>query len=73
MTAARERNALDVVDDQQGCPTSALDLADAILAIASGWPNGIGQTYHLAGSGSASWFELAEEVMANRRRLGPPR
>ena len=69
--AARDRDRLDVVADQMGCPTSALDLADAILAIAErgvGW----GETYHLAGSGSASWFDLAAEVMSHGRRLGMP-
>jgi dTDP-4-dehydrorhamnose reductase len=68
--AARDRDVVKVVEDQQGCPTSALDLAGAILAIASQWPLDAGETYHLAGAGSASWFDLAQEVMANCRRLG---
>lgn len=76
MAAAKDREILDVVDDQRGCPTSALDLADAILAIAErrgrGDEAGLGKTYHLAGSGSASWFELAGEVMRHCRRLGLP-
>jgi dTDP-4-dehydrorhamnose reductase len=70
VAAARERDSLTVVDDQQGSPTSALDLADAILGIVRQWPLGRGQTYHLAGTGAANWFELAQEVMANCRRLG---
>lgn len=70
--AARERNEVRVVDDQHGSPTSALDLAEAILAIAARWPAGSGATYHLAGSGTASWFDMAGEVMANCRRLGLP-
>ena len=72
VAAARGRDALDVVDDQYGSPTSALDLAEAILAIAADWPLDSGRTYHLAGSGTASWFDLASEVMANCRRLGLP-
>lgn len=71
VAAAGERATLRVVADQHGCPTSALDLADAILTIAERRA-GFGQTWHLAGSGSASWFELASEVMANCRRLGLP-
>lgn len=69
--AARERDELTVVADQQGCPTSALDLAEAILSIARR-RDGFGETWHLAGAGSASWFDLASEVMANCRRLGMP-
>ena len=32
----------------------------------------MGRTYHLAGAGSASWFDLASEVMRHCRRLGLP-
>lgn len=62
----RSRDSLNVVGDQLGNPTSALDLADAILLIAdrleSGDRTGLGQTYHLAGSGIASWYDLAVAV-----------
>jgi dTDP-4-dehydrorhamnose reductase len=71
---AAEREVLNVVSDQFGCPTSALDLAEAILRIADRWNGsdraGLGDTYHLAGSGSGSWFDLASEVMVNCSRLG---
>ena len=74
VAAASQRDVLTVVGDQQGCPTSALDLADSILAVAGrlarGDRTGLGKTYHLAGSGSASWVELASEAMAQCRRLG---
>lgn len=72
--AAEERDELRVVADQRSNPTSALDLAKALLEIARAWQQGgmtgQGQTYHLAGTGDASWHELAEEVMAQRRKLG---
>lgn len=62
----RQRDRLSVVADQHGNPTSALDLADAILLVArrlaNGDRTGLGQTYHLAGSGIASWFDLAVAV-----------
>lgn len=71
-----DEDVLTVVNDQVGCPTSALDLARAILAIAGRWQEvdrtGLGETYHLAGAGSASWFDLASEIMAQCRRLGLP-
>jgi dTDP-4-dehydrorhamnose reductase len=64
---ARERKEIAVVADQVGSPTNALDLADAILALAArrlgGDVDGWGQTYHAAGSGQASWAEFAAEVM----------
>jgi dTDP-4-dehydrorhamnose reductase len=69
--AARSRDQLSVVNDQRGRPTSALDLADAILCIAGAW-DGEGGTYHLAGGGDASWFELATAVMEECRRRGAP-
>lgn len=52
-----ERKQLRVVDDQRGCPTSAIDIAGALLTIATqGGPAG---TYHFVNAGEASWCELA--------------
>ncbi|MGI9463672.1 MAG: SDR family oxidoreductase, partial [Aestuariivirgaceae bacterium] len=71
---ARARAQIDVVDDQTGSPTYARHLADAILSIAdqvvSGETASAWGTYHAAGSGSASWRELAEEIFDVSRRLG---
>lgn len=76
MTLAETRDALTVVGDQFGNPSSALDLADGLLALADRWAQaprlGLGATYHLAGTGSTSWAGLAEEVMAQCRALGRP-
>jgi dTDP-4-dehydrorhamnose reductase len=55
-----ERTQLRVVDDQRGCPTSALDIAEALLTIATkGGPSG---TYHFVNAGDASWCDLARFV-----------
>jgi dTDP-4-dehydrorhamnose reductase len=74
--AARSRDVLNVVDDQRGRPTSALDLADALFAILDGWAAGDmvgqGRTYHVANAGEANWFELAQEIMDECRRIGAP-
>ena len=72
--AARDRDELSVVADQRGNPTSALDLADGILAIAAaGWrPNRQRQHLPSGRHGAASWFDFAGEVMAECRRLGLP-
>jgi dTDP-4-dehydrorhamnose reductase len=69
MALADTRETIDVVDDQLGCPTSALELADAILAIAGRLPGKFG-TYHLAGDGETSWYGFARAIMAERERLG---
>lgn len=63
---AQTRDEISVVDDQIGNPTSALDLADGILAAVrtimdSGALPSPG-IYHLAGTGEASWFGLSREI-----------
>ena len=76
MTAAGERDSLTVVDDQRGSPTSALDLADAILRVLDQWRRGsrtgLGETYHVAGAGETSWCGFAAEIMRQRHALGLP-
>ncbi len=69
---AGERPVLRVVDDQIGNPTSALDLAEAILRIATRAKVGAGTTFHIAGSGSASWYELAKHVFEASQLEGGP-
>ena len=76
VAAAGDRDSLRVVDDQRGSPTSALDLAGAILDVLDRWSgggrSGLGGTYHVAGTGETSWFGLAEEVMRRCAALGLP-
>lgn len=76
LTLAGQRDHLRVVEDQMGSPTSAPELADVVLQIASRWRDGndtgLGQTYHAAGSGTASWAELARHVMTASRAAGGP-
>jgi dTDP-4-dehydrorhamnose reductase len=55
-----ERGKLRVVDDQLGCPTSAHDIAEALLTIASR-ADECG-TFHFVNAGHASWCELARFV-----------
>jgi dTDP-4-dehydrorhamnose reductase len=51
-----ERDAVDVVDDQIGCPTWTGHLGPALVAIAQARVTGV---LHVAGGGSCSWFDLA--------------
>ncbi len=54
---AAERDTVSVVTDQLGQPTSAQDLASAIVALLDvGAPGGV---YHGTNAGVASWFDLA--------------
>ena len=71
---AGERPELRVVDDQVGTPTSALDLADAILGIVPHLADTevAGSTLHIAGGGSASWCGLARHVLETSRAMGGP-
>lgn len=72
MKAAELHDHLTVVDDQFGCPTLALDLAEGLLQIIDRWASrshvGLGECYHLAGTGSTSWCGFAQAIMDERRK-----
>ncbi|MGQ7794067.1 dTDP-4-dehydrorhamnose reductase [Faunimonas sp. B44] len=62
------RTELSVVADQRGCPTSADDLARAVLTIADRFgrgPPATYGTYHAAGSGETTWWDFARFVFAS--------
>jgi len=66
MRLAAERDELRIVDDQLGSPTSATDLAGAILHIAGRLGSGAELpwgTYHYCGNGVTSWFGLTRHVL----------
>ncbi|WID98118.1 dTDP-4-dehydrorhamnose reductase [Bosea vestrisii] len=74
---AESRDEVGVVSDQLGSPTSALDLADAIIAVAKALVARPGDAslrgiFHAAGTGEASWADLAETVFAASAALGGP-
>lgn len=74
---AETRNELGVVSDQLGSPTSAPDLAEAIIGVAKALVARPGDAslrgvFHAAGSGEASWADLAEAVFAASVALGGP-
>jgi dTDP-4-dehydrorhamnose reductase len=61
----KERKTIKVVSDQYGSPTSAADLAEAILTIANltiSAPKIIWGTYHYCGQGITTWHEFAEAI-----------
>jgi dTDP-4-dehydrorhamnose reductase len=57
---ASERDSIQVVDDQIGCPTWAGHLAPALVELTGRDATGL---FHVAGAGCCSWFELATEAV----------
>ncbi len=59
----RERDTVQVVDDQIGSPTYAADLAAGLLELARTGGRGV-TTLHATNAGAATWFDLARAVFA---------
>jgi dTDP-4-dehydrorhamnose reductase len=66
---ASERDELRIVNDQYGSPTSASDLAAALLEALMRAINarGLWGTYHFANAGETTWFHFAEEIVRGAR------
>ncbi|KXO74297.1 dTDP-4-dehydrorhamnose reductase [Brucella anthropi] len=70
------RDALSVVSDQWGNPTSALDIADAIIQVADHLAvapdfSAYG-VYHLVGTGDTNWSGFARAIFDESAKLGGP-
>jgi dTDP-4-dehydrorhamnose reductase len=68
------RREARVVADQRGSPTSALDIADAVIEIAAKMllqptPEKYG-VFHMTGAGEATWAEFAEAIFTQAHALG---
>lgn len=67
MRLSGERSEIDVVADQWGCPTSAVDLAEAIItaikSVDRRTTSDVYGIYNYSNEGAASWALFAEEVM----------
>jgi len=73
---AESRDELGVVADQVGNPTSALDIADGVLAVAANLlgdaaPEGRG-LFHMSGTGETSWAQFALAIFAASAARGGP-
>ncbi|MGA7198253.1 dTDP-4-dehydrorhamnose reductase [Roseiarcus sp.] len=68
------REEVGVVADQSGNPTSALDIADGLLAIAKRLREdptpALRGIFHMTGSGEATWADLAEAVFQEAHARG---
>jgi dTDP-4-dehydrorhamnose reductase len=75
LRVAAGRDTLSVVADQCGSPTSAADLAAALMAIAlrlatdRAAPTG---TFHFSNAGATSWADFATEIFRQSRARGGP-
>jgi dTDP-4-dehydrorhamnose reductase len=74
---AADRDEIGVVADQVGSPTSALDIADGVLAVGRNLverpqDSALRGVFHMAGGGFASWADFAREIFAVSARLGGP-
>jgi dTDP-4-dehydrorhamnose reductase len=58
---ASERDSLNIVSDQIGSPTNAVDLAKATLSIIKSNSSAYG-IYNFSNEGTASWFDFAKEI-----------
>jgi dTDP-4-dehydrorhamnose reductase len=66
---AGEHDELAVVDDQIGTPSWSADIARAIVSLTDVGASGI---FHFTNEGVASWYDFAQEIVAQARELGVP-
>ena len=73
---AETRDEVSVVADQTGNPTSALDIADAVMAVAANLaarPDpALRGVFHMTGAGETHWAGLAEAIFAASAAHGGP-
>ncbi len=66
-----EKPTVGVVDDQVGCPTSADDIAQALLTVLIHHQGPAG-TWHFVNQGEITWHGLAAYIFAETKRRGLP-
>ncbi|WP_082584580.1 dTDP-4-dehydrorhamnose reductase [Ensifer sp. Root423] len=69
----REKPTLRVVDDQLGSPTAATDIAETLVNVTRQLIDDNSPktgTFHFVNSGTATWYEFAQEVFQELRRRG---
>jgi len=74
---AADREELGIVADQVGAPTSALDIADGVLAVARNLlarPSdaGLRGVFHMSAGEDVSWAGFAAEIFQVSRAIGGP-
>lgn len=76
LSLAEMRDAVSVVSDQKGNPTSALDIANAIIQVAdhlAAVPNfSAFSVYHLVGTGDTNWSGFARVIFSESAKFDGP-
>ncbi|MDP3352366.1 MAG: dTDP-4-dehydrorhamnose reductase [Flavobacteriaceae bacterium] len=62
MTLGNTRDEINVIDDQFGSPTYAMDLAQVILELLPKINNSNVEIYHFSNEGECSWFDFATAI-----------
>jgi dTDP-4-dehydrorhamnose reductase len=74
LSLAERRDSVNVIGDQIGNPTCALDIADGILAVAANLMASqdfaLRGVFHMTARGEASWADFAEEIFARSAMAG---
>lgn len=68
----QERDALSIVADQVGGPTSARSIAQALWQISEQYKNtgnSVWGTYHFSGAPTCSWYDFASEIFKQASAL----
>jgi dTDP-4-dehydrorhamnose reductase len=60
LNVAANRKEIEVVNDQRGCPTYTMDLADAIIQLCRSSAKGI---VHATNTGDCTWYDFAREIL----------
>ena len=60
---SKEKNKIEVVDDQIGTPTYTKDLAIAIKKLIDKGKERRGNIYHISNKGEVSWCDYAKEIL----------
>ncbi len=64
LSRAKKEKELKVVNDQVGCPTYAIDLAEAMSSVIGSQLSVIrGRLLNITNPGSCSWYEFAREII----------
>ena len=69
----KEKETLSIVNDQIGCPTSAIDFVDSLMHIIEQKSDFVtldNKIFHYCGQNAVSWYEFAEHIFNYAEKIG---